>query len=226
MKISVLIPAYNAAATIAETLESVLGQSRPADEVIVVDDGSTDDTGAVVKACSSDIHLISKPQSGPAASLNLAMKNASGDYFAFIDADDLWVKEKLEKQSLFLRRNPGARAVLGYHESFLCPSVPPEQSGRFVVPRGAQPGWLTGTLLVDAAVFDQVGRFSEDLTNGFAIDWFDRARGAGIEFSMLTETLLRRRIRSGSLGGRNTRSDAAMLEMARRAIQRRRQQGS
>ncbi len=227
MKISLLIPAYNAASTLSETLDSVLSQTRPPDEVILVDDGSSDDTRRVVERHSCEVIVIGQPQTGPAAALNLAMQHASGDLFAFLDADDLWIPGKLERQETKLLEVGGdCDGVLGHVESFLSPVATPQEASRLVVPQGAQPGWLTGTLLVKAEVFQRIGYFSDDLTNGFAIDWFDRARSAGVRFHMSSHTVLRRRIHSGSLASRNARSDAAMLEMARRAIMRRRQGGN
>ena len=227
MKISLLIAAYNAASTIGETLDSVLAQTRPPDEVILVDDGSTDETRRVVERHPCEVTVIGQSQSGPAAALNLAMQNASGDLFAFLDADDLWVPQKLlQQEARLVEAGDDLDGVLGQFESFLCPSASPEDARRLIVPEGAQPGWLTGTLLIRARVFQQVGGFSEDLSNGFAIDWFDRARSAGVKFHMSSQTMLKRRIHPGSLAARNARSDGAMLEMARRAIMRRRQGGS
>jgi hypothetical protein len=91
--ISVVIPAYNAAETIAETLRSVLDQSHRAIEVIVVDDGSTDETRAVVAAIAAAdtrVVLLTQPNRGPAAARNRAIAHASGTFLAPIDADDIW----------------------------------------------------------------------------------------------------------------------------------------
>lgn len=223
MRISVVIPAWNAAATLAETLASLAAQTRPADQVIVVDDGSSDATGALAEAHPLRPRVIRKAHAGAAAAMNLGVAEAAGDWLAFIDADDLWPAGKLALQAAILTGRAEVDAVLGHVESFVCPRVPVAAAGRFVVPPAPQPGWMSGTLLIRAAAFARVGRFAEDLSNGFAIDWFDRARAAGIRFLMVEDVLLRRRLHPGSLGARNRSSDAALLEMARRAIARRRQ---
>lgn len=223
MRISVVIPAWNAARTLAETLASVAAQVRPADEVIVVDDGSTDASAAIAEAHPLCPRVIRKAHSGAPATMNRGVAAADGDLLAFVDADDLWPAPKLADQAAVLATRPDLDGVLGHVEAFVCPSVAADQAARFVVPPAPQPGWLTGTLLVRRAAFDRVGPFAEDLSNGFAIDWFDRARATGLAFLMLDAVLLRRRLHPGSLAARNRASDAAMLEMARRAIARRRQ---
>lgn len=223
MRISLIIPAWNAAATLAETLDSVASQTLQPGEVIVVDDGSEDATVQIARTHRLQPELIRKAHSGAPATLNAGIRQASGDCLAFLDADDLWPADKLQRQAAMLTAQSDLDAVLGLVQSFVCPSVPPTEAARFVVPPAPQPGWLTGALLVRASASQRVGLFAEDLSNGFAIDWFDRARTAGLRFQMLDEVVLQRRLHPGSLAARNRNSDAAMLEMARRAIARRRQ---
>lgn len=95
--VSVVIPAYNAAAFLAQTLQSILDQSTPPGEIIVVDDGSIDDTVAVARSFSS-VTVICLENSGPGAARNAGIAAASGEYIALMDADDLWASDKLEVQ--------------------------------------------------------------------------------------------------------------------------------
>jgi glycosyltransferase involved in cell wall biosynthesis len=113
MKISVIIPAFNAAAYIQRALESVLRQTRPADEIIVVDDGSTDGTAQAVRSLDKGILLISQKNAGTGAARNTGIKAASGDWIAFLDADDLWLPEKLQLQQQHLLRNPDLKWTTG-----------------------------------------------------------------------------------------------------------------
>jgi len=101
--VSVVIPAYNAQAWISETLESVLTQDFDDFEVIVVDDGSTDDTAAVV-ANFGRVQYIHKPNGGAASARNVGIRAARGEYVAFVDADDLWLPDKLRLQVDLLKR--------------------------------------------------------------------------------------------------------------------------
>lgn len=96
--VSVVIPAYNAAATISRALRSVYAQTFPADEVIVVDDGSTDGTAEVVRAEFPKVRLIQQANSGPSAARNAGIQTSKGRWIAFLDADDRWLPWKLQRQ--------------------------------------------------------------------------------------------------------------------------------
>lgn len=106
MKISVVIAAYNASATLGRAIQSVLNQTRPADEIIVVDDGSTDGTAEVAGQFGFRIKVISQPNGGASVARNTGIENASGDWIAFLDADDEWLPENLDKQSRLLSLHP------------------------------------------------------------------------------------------------------------------------
>lgn len=105
-KVSVIIPAYNSAAFIAETIRSVLAQTYDNVEIIVVDDGSTDATLDVLSEFGEQITVLTKSNGGPASARNLAIRNSTGAYIAFLDADDLWMPEKLMEQVAFLESHP------------------------------------------------------------------------------------------------------------------------
>jgi len=112
-KVSVIIPAYNAEKYLAETVCSVLDQSYDDYEVIVVDDGSSDGTLGVARSFEPRIRVLPKSNGGPASARNLAIRNSRGDYIAFLDSDDLWLKDKLEKQVALLEKDPMAGLVYG-----------------------------------------------------------------------------------------------------------------
>ena len=111
--ISVIIPVYNGAKTIKETIESVLVQTWQDFEIIVIDDGSTDSTLEVIKSIpDSRIKLFSYENTGPSASRNRGISHAAGEFIAFLDADDLWKPDKLEAQLKALQDIP--EAVVAY----------------------------------------------------------------------------------------------------------------
>ena len=101
MKISVVIPAYNAARFLPRCLESVFAQTLKPLEVIVVDDGSTDNTAAVAEELGATV--LRRPNGGPGAARNAGIQFASGEWIALLDADDLWAAEKLERQAACIR---------------------------------------------------------------------------------------------------------------------------
>ena len=109
--VSVVIPAFNAASVIAETLDSVCAQTFQDFEVIIVDDGSTDETAAVAREfCAADARftLIQQPNGGPSVARNTAVEHARGEWIAFLDADDVWLPEKLARQMELFREDPRA----------------------------------------------------------------------------------------------------------------------
>lgn len=108
-RISVIVPAYNAASTILDTLESVRRQTFRDFEILVIDDGSTDGTAGLLKEVRDErLRLLSFPNGGLPTARNRGIEHARGDFLAFLDADDLWTPEKLESQLEALLRSPEA----------------------------------------------------------------------------------------------------------------------
>ena len=108
---TVIIPVYNRQVTIGRAIDSVLNQTHPADEVIVVDDGSTDDTKNIINSYGNRIRYFTQPNYGVSSARNTGIRNARGDWLAFLDSDDCWVPEKLAFQLEAARKQPGCRIV-------------------------------------------------------------------------------------------------------------------
>lgn len=113
MKISVVIPCFNSARWVAAAVDSVLKQTRPADEIIVVDDGSTDDPAAALGVFGDKVRLVHRPNGGLSAARNTGTQVASGDHFLFLDADDKLLHDALEHLDGCARQS-GAGVVYGY----------------------------------------------------------------------------------------------------------------
>lgn len=214
---SVVIPACNAARTLPEAIESVLQQTVPPRDVIVVDDGSTDHTAAVAQGFSG-VRVISQANAGPGPAMNTGIIHAGGDVLAFLDADDKWMPTAMAAQLAVLAGHDESDAAVGDMEEFVCPDEPPEQAVRFV-PRTRQPGWVSGATAVRATSFRRVGTFGA-LGGGHWLDWMDRARLSGLVFSLSNELVLRRRLHGSSLT-MNARRGRSLLAAAREAVRRR-----
>jgi len=104
--IAAVIPAYNVAGYVGRAIESVLAQTRPVDEIIVVDDGSTDNTAEVVKSFGDKVVFIQQPNGGASVARNTAIEAAGGEWIAFLDADDEWLPQKLAEQVALHAENP------------------------------------------------------------------------------------------------------------------------
>jgi glycosyltransferase involved in cell wall biosynthesis len=214
--ISVVIAAWNAAATIGETLASIAAQTRPAQEVIVVDDGSDDATATIARAAGA--RVIRQLRQHQAAALNHGIAAGLGSLIAFLDADDLWPADKLQMQAAVLAGDPALDGVFGHCRCFADAGL----DGTLRVPEGAHPGWLAGALLIRRSSLAAVGAFDPALKGAAFIDWMDRARRQGLRFAMPDQTVLLRRIRNGSQGTASAARNAAYVRLARAAIARRR----
>jgi glycosyltransferase involved in cell wall biosynthesis len=221
MKVSVIIPARDAKGTLADTLASVAAQTRRPAEVIVVDDCSTDGTGEIARDHAVVSSVIVAAGLGPAAATNLGVRQASGDWIALLDADDLWPAERLE-QGIELAGRSGAHVVIGLVETFL-DSAP--EAGHMRFQEGRHVGFLPGAILLRRDVFLELGGFNETFKTGFFIDFWDRLTRGGHRVAQGDFVSLLRRIRPGSLSHRTDATRGAIerdfLAVAREAVRRR-----
>ncbi len=144
MKFSVLIPAFNAAATIKATLDSVLLQTAPPDEILVYDDGSTDNTSAILESYKPRIRAFRDSNHGVAHARNFMCQQARGEVLAFLDADDTWHPCYLEAQTKMMRQQPDAVAWFTEHEDIA-------GFGDFQWPKGAASQPVSAELIEPAA---------------------------------------------------------------------------
>lgn len=198
--VSVIIPAFDAARFIGEAVSSALSQTRPPAEVIVVDDGSSDATADLVERLPG-VRCVRQLNAGAAAARNRGVAAARGDFLAFLDADDCWTPDKLACQLAAVEAEPGLELVLAH-----CVQVRQERWAETVAAPGRPdarhpvPGYVAGTCLVGRDAFARVGGFDASLRAGEFIDWFLRARAAGLAVSMLPQALLWRRLHDANFG--------------------------
>ncbi len=228
MKIQAVVPAWNAADTLAETLDSIAAQTVLPDEVIVVDDGSTDATAEIATSHPLDLKLVRTENHGLPSALNTGIAAGEGDAIAILDADDLWMPEKTALQKKVLLEQPEVDIVVGYFSTFECPSIAPERFNTLKYVKGGEPGYLGGCLLIRRRwlVTDEF-RFDEHMKNAHLVDWFRKTRHAHAVEKVIPETVMRRRIRPGTLGSRTTatpdqKMSPFVLEIARRALEQKR----
>lgn len=215
LDISVVIPVLNGERYIEACLESVMASTVPPREILVVDDGSEDNTQAIVRKFPQ-ARLLAQAHRGASTARNRGVREASAAWIAFLDADDLMTPNRLECQSRMLLDTPDLGGVFGQVEQF---SDPP---GAFPCDPRRQQAKLTGALTVRRDLFDWVGGFDESFRAAEFIDWVLRAEDKGAVFGTVDELVLRRRIHSSNLGRVQTeaRQDYARVVMA--ALLRRR----
>ncbi|MFY9221885.1 MAG: glycosyltransferase family A protein [Blastocatellia bacterium] len=221
LKISVIIPVFNGEKYIKEAINSVLEQTFQDFEIIVIDDGSTDKTEEIVKSFpTSKIHYEKQVNKGVAAARNGGVELAKNDWIAFLDADDLWVKNKLELQINAFLNNQTLDIILGQVEHFYSPELSLEKQTKLYCPKEIQPGFLPSTMLVKKEVFDRVGLFETKWKIGEFIDWYDRSRQQCISY-MLNVVLLKRRVHNASLTVTNKAAQRDYLQILKSSLDRR-----
>lgn len=112
--VSVVIPAYRSAQTIGRTIDSLLAQTRPADEILVIDDGSPDDLATALAPYGERVKLVRQANGGAASARNHGIDRAMGELIAFVDADDFWERHKLERQVAVAERHPEVGLIAGH----------------------------------------------------------------------------------------------------------------
>ncbi|MDH4232122.1 MAG: glycosyltransferase family 2 protein [Nitrospirota bacterium] len=215
--VSVIIPVYNGEKYLAEAVESVLAQIYRPLEIIVIDDGSSDRSADVVRGFSETVRYYYQPNSGSGAARNAGVQKARGGFLAFLDADDLWVREKLSLQVPALEADPGMDMVFGHVSQFFSPDLEQTMRKKVACPDGKLPGYHVGTLLIRRETFLSAGLFNPGLQCGEFLDWSFRAKEKGLKELLLPDVLMKRRIHSSNMGivKRNTRTDNAHADYVR-----------
>lgn len=228
--VSVIVPAYNTAEFITETLNSVFQQTFINFEVIVVNDGSPDSEKLehVLEPFQSRIIYLKQENRGLAGARNTAIRQARGQYLAFLDSDDAWLPTYLEKQIEFLEQNPGLDAVYCDSRCFgdlrfagqtfmqLCPSVGPVTLESLIVSRCQVCASCTVARhqsVVDAGLFDEQLRSAEDWDL-----WIRMVRGGGT-MTYHRAVLGRRRLHSGALSFASATMLACQVQVLRKLDQ-------
>lgn len=196
MKISAIVPLYNARAYIRDAIDSILAQTRAADEIIVVDDGSTDGGGDLLAGYDPKVRVVRQANAGAATALNKGIANATGDVLAFLDSDDLWARDKLERQQSVLLANESIDCVFGLIQQF------DERVGAGAprVLQEPQRGVSRIGLLIRRAAFDRFGLFDESMRIVEFVPWYARASILGLKAEMLDHVVAYRRIHGNNSG--------------------------
>lgn len=212
--ISCIVPVYNGARFLAEALDSILAQSLPPAEIIVVDDGSTDATAAVVDAYAAKVRYVHQQNAGPASARNHGIRLAKGEFLSFLDADDLWQPDKLARQRSALMSSAQAGICISHVQNFWVAELAHERErlrdDAFAKP---MPGYVCQCLLARRRVFETVGNFDESKRVGEDVDWFMRAERAGIQRLILDESLVYRRIHGHNISYELFHSPKARTDM-------------
>jgi len=225
LAISTVVTTYNCAAYLGEALASVLAQTHAAAEVIVIDDGSTDDgaTARVAQGYGERVRYFYQANGGIGAARNAGAAAAQGTHLAWLDADDYWTADKLERQVAALAADPALEAVFAYMQQFISPDVAGTAAvAGLEAPAEAMPGRCASSLLLTRAAFERVGAFATDMAVSEFLDWYARATEIGLRAVMLPEVLTGRRIHASNNGRRRQLERAEYARVLKASLDRRR----
>jgi glycosyltransferase involved in cell wall biosynthesis len=222
--VTVIIGAYDAERYLAEAIDSVLAQTHPNLELIVVDDGSTDSTAEVAEAYGPPVRCIRQENGGMAASRNRAIPEARGTYFSFLDADDRFPPDKLRSQLAVFEADPELDIVYGHVTEFLSPDLDAAARALLRAPEHDLPWPTPNLMLVKRESFLRVGLFSTELRVGIGVDWHARANELGLRSATPPVVVLERRLHAENNGIRQRESKPQYLHVLKAALDRRREQ--
>ena len=222
--VSVIIPVYNCDRYLAQAIQSVLEQTYQPLEIIVVDDGSTDGSAEVAKSFGSAVQYCFQANSGTAAARNRAIELAKGDFFAFLDADDLWVEDKLTRQMAAFSNQLDLDAVYGQVQQFLSPELPDNMKAKLHCPTELMPGHIPSALLIKRDSFFRVGLFETHWKLAEFPSWQVRATELKLRTMMLPDLVAKRRIHETNKGIQKREYQIEYARILKSSLDRRRSQ--
>jgi glycosyltransferase involved in cell wall biosynthesis len=221
LEYTVVIPAYNAADTIADAIHSILDQTVLPAAIVVVDDGSTDQTGALAAGTSPLVHVIRQENAGVSQATNRGIDAVETPLVAFLDADDIWLSDKCARQIERLEADEHIDAVFA-RMRFFRDGQPND------APAEERDTWGRPTLLIRTERLRFVGPLFDPSGGGGRgdmVDWIARARDAGLRMEMMPEVLALRRIHARSMSYGYGARDVGYLHAVKAALDRRRAAG-
>jgi glycosyltransferase involved in cell wall biosynthesis len=218
--VSIIIPVYNYGQFLGAAIDSVMKQSYRPIEVIIVDDGSTDNTSDIAHSYE-DVQYVYQPNQGVAVARNTGISKARGKFIAFLDADDTWHPDKLEIQIRHLIEHPDIGINICKIQNFFEPGISLGPKIISALHENDQIGMPTIVTYRD--IFDKIGCYDPRYKVSEDFDWFIRAKDAGIKMAILPDILLNRRIHNHNLSIHNPQACLAnRLQIMKESIERQR----
>lgn len=220
--VSVVVPVHDGERYLAQALASIFAQDYRPIEVIVVDDGSSDASASIASGFP-DLRLIRQDNAGVSAARNTGIAAARGAFVAFLDADDLWLPNKLSRHVTFHLQHPKIGYTVAGVRNFLSDREQPPTWLTAADIGEDKVGYLPGNLFVSRATFDRVGGFDPDFRVGEGAEWFARAKDAGVLKAILPEVLLLRRAHPANQTNDLARIRSGVLRALKASIDRQRE---
>lgn len=214
--VSVVVTSYNTKKYIIEALDSVFGQDYQNLEVIVVDDGSTDNTMEVLKYYPRKIKIIEEENKGQAFARNTGIKEARGEFIGLLDGDDMWTEYHISLGLKYLKDNQEYDFVRGKTRRFNV-----KDDGTKEIVESAFIDMLVGASFYRSKIFEKVGLFDEEMREGEDLDWFIRLAESSCREKRIEETMLLYRRHQNNLTNSREFITRGQLNAYRKKIARR-----
>lgn len=222
LSVSVIVAVRDGERYLGEALLSLLAQSPRPQEVIVIDDGSTDASRRIAEEFGPPVRVLTQPPSGIGAARNAGVASARGDLIAFLDADDLWPAGAVASRLRAFDESPAPDVVWGMVRHFRSPDLDPERAARLQCPPGLLPAHLPGGAFIARGAFERVGPFTVTLRVGEFVDWIARARELGVPEATVPDEVLHRRVHASNHTLRSRTELGDLTRVLRGALRRRR----
>ena len=220
--VSVIIPTYNRENYLADAIDSVLTQTFQSFELIIIDDGSTDATPEIVGNYGPKIRYHYQDNQGISASRNKGIELAKCQYIAFLDSDDLWVHDKLAQQVHNIQKENKPDIVFGYASEFISPEISQDEKLKLHCSSDPQPWYTSQTMLINRDVFDRVGVFDNQFTEGSFVEWYVRAKNHDLKIELLEAVVCKRRIHFSNYGMTNPDSFSEYTKIVKKYLNNKR----
>lgn len=191
--------------------------------ILVIDDGSIDNTNEIANSFQPHLCYQYQPNGGVGSAMSVGVELANGESIAFLDSDDLWLRDKLERQMEVFISNPSLDVVFSRIEQFYSADMLPELKQKYRCADKIIDGYHIDTMLARRDVFYTVGNFNPDRKTGAFIDWYARAKELDLQMEMIPVVMAKRRIHNNNMGIRNRENQRkGYAQLLKSALDRRR----
>lgn len=212
-RVSIIIPTYNVGRYLRQAIASVVAQTYADYEIIVIDDGSTDDTAAIVQALTVPIRYFYQVNGGISAARNAGLSHVEGEFVAFLDADDIWLPTKLHDQLVYLDSHPEIEMIFSLAQNTLDPL---QEASAYPILRAHIPP----NCVFRRHIVARVGLFDETIRLGEFADWYGRAIDMGVRVYCLPKLLVRRRLHGENIGIKQQHNQLEYVRVLKRKLDR------
>ena len=219
--VSVVIPVFNGEKYLRETIETVLEQDYKPIEILVIDDGSTDQSASIARSFS-EVHYSHHENQGNARARNKGVQLARGEWIALLDQDDLWAKQKIRRHVEFHLKYPELQYTISHFKMFLSPGMERPKWCREELLTQGHADFSPSSLVCRKDLFRIVGTFDPALKSSSDADWFFRAKDLKVPMTVIPEILVYRRVHKANQSMHVRQTHSELLKIIHHSIQRKR----